>query len=155
MLRKIMGWGVGNDGNVPWTCLHVWCCARLWAGVWGMMVTFLELVYMFDARQYLRSFVWRHNTGKGKDQILAALEQLRKRHNCQWNQNVERDLKKTACRRGLVTWNLKTQWKKTKMSERVQVWNLGEPVVSFPGPNAHGVGLFTYKTEQFWGFPCR
>ena len=51
MLRKIMGWGVGNDVNVPWTCLHVWCCARLWAGVWGMMLTFLELAYMFDATQ--------------------------------------------------------------------------------------------------------
>ena len=33
------------------TCLHVWCYARLWAGVWGMMLTFLELAYMFDATQ--------------------------------------------------------------------------------------------------------
>ena len=24
---------------------------RLWAGVWGTMVTFLELAYMFDATQ--------------------------------------------------------------------------------------------------------
>ena len=45
--------------------------------------------------------VWRHNTGKGKDKILAALKQLCKRHNCQWNQNVERDLKENRLPLGL------------------------------------------------------
>ena len=34
-------------------------------------------------RQYLRSFVWRHNTREGKDKILASLGQLCKRHNCE------------------------------------------------------------------------
>ena len=53
MLRKNMWWGVGvgDDVNVPWIFLHVWCYARLWAGLWRMMLTFLELAYMFDATQ--------------------------------------------------------------------------------------------------------
>ena len=53
MLRKNMRWcvGVGNDVNLPWIFLHVWYYARLWAGVWRMMPTFLELAYMFDATQ--------------------------------------------------------------------------------------------------------
>ena len=51
MLRKIMGRGVGNDFNIPWTCLHVWCYRRLWVGVWGMKLLFLELAYMFDATE--------------------------------------------------------------------------------------------------------
>ena len=29
-----VGW-VGNDVNVPWTCLHGWCHATWWGGVGG------------------------------------------------------------------------------------------------------------------------
>ena len=50
----VWGWGGVGDVNVPCTCLHVWCYAKLWARVWGMMLTFLELAYisyMFDATQ--------------------------------------------------------------------------------------------------------
>ena len=45
MLRKIMGsagvWGMML--TFLDLCSHVWCYARLWAGVWGMMWMFIEL----------------------------------------------------------------------------------------------------------------
>ena len=48
MLRKMLGWGGGNV-NVPCTCTHVGCYARLGWG--GGMLTFLAFAHMLDATQ--------------------------------------------------------------------------------------------------------
>ena len=66
-----MGWDVGNDVNVPWACLHVWCYARLWAGVWGMMLTFLTCTHTHIIPHALRKLLWYFSTSHCVCLILA------------------------------------------------------------------------------------
>ena len=63
-------------------------------GAWRMKLTFLELVYMFDATQE-----------GAKDTTASEIKTLN-------------TTKKTACRWGLKTFNSKTQWKFHKIKKK-------------------------------------